>query len=133
MLIRCCVLFGAMIVLAGCKDNKPTGDLPELHPLTGKVLRGGTPVAGGLLQFRPDPDSSTIVVNAEVNPDGTFEAQTTHAVSQKKAKGAPAGKYRMMYLPPSTEQKSTNAPTQLPQVVTVNAGPNDVTVEVGKK
>lgn len=124
-----------LALLIGCTAGKPKGDLPPLHPAKGKVVRAGQPVAGGMVRFQPEPDIPDVVVNAEVKPDGTFELQTLHAVSQKKAGGAPAGTYRVTYYPNLGDQTQgpNPAPVTPAQKYTITEGPNDLTVEVGKK
>ena len=125
-----------LAVLAGCTDSKPKGDLPALHPAKGTVVRGGQPVNGGAVKFHPDPEDLDLVVGAEVMADGSFELQTAHAQSQKKGPGAPAGTYRVTYFPPQGDQTQggpSTAPVEVPQKQTIQAGANDLTVEVGKK
>ena len=123
---RYCVAAAALILLAGC-SKKPAGDLPPLFPATGTVVRGGQPVDGGLVQFRTDdPD---LLVNGTVKADGTFELQTLHALSQKKATGAPAGTYRVTYLPPGNGQDIR--PIALKNQIVLKAEPNDLKVDLG--
>jgi len=128
-------LAAALAVLVGCDGSKPTGDLPPLHPAKGKVVRGSEPVRGGTVRFFADPDNPDVVLNAEVKPDGTFELQTLHAQSQKKATGAPAGTYRVTYYPPLADQTAgpNPAPIEVAQKQTIQAGANDLTINVGKK
>ncbi|HEY1190793.1 MAG TPA: hypothetical protein VGE74_24395 [Gemmata sp.] len=95
-------------VLAGCSGK---GELiPPLHPLSGTVVRGDTLVTGGGLYFAPDPPTnSSLTVNAAVKSDGTFTAETLWTTSDGKTQtrpGAPAGKYRVIYHPPSDGSKS---------------------------
>jgi hypothetical protein len=134
--LRPFIVLVGLAVLAGCEDGKPKGDLPPLHPVTGKVVRGGQPVSGGLIQFFADPADPDLVINAEVGPDGSFELQTLHSVSQKKAKGAPAGSYKVNYTPPQGDQAQGGAVggmVALSERQTVKDGPNELTVELGKK
>ena len=121
-------------LLVGCQPDKPKGELPPLHAVKGSVSRGGNPVGGGVIQFRPEPDVPNIVVNAEVKPDGTFELKTLHALSQKSAPGAPAGTYRVLYLPPTAgDQNMAAPPVVLPKPFTVKEGPNELPIDLGKK
>src|SRR5262245_41723556 len=124
-----------LVVLFGCDGGKPKGELPQLHPAKGKVVRGGQPVTGGSLRFFADPDDPDVVIGGEVKLDGTFKLQTMHAQSQKKATGAPAGTYRVTYHPPLGDQTAgpNPAPVEVPQPQTIQAGSNDLTIEVGKK
>ncbi|WP_020467897.1 hypothetical protein [Zavarzinella formosa] len=131
-------LFVGGLGLSGCSENKPKGDLPPLNPSKGKVMRGGSPVAGGIVQFRAEPakpGSDDLLVNAEVNAEGGFELQTIHALSMKKAVGAPAGTYKVVYTPAMTAQTQNAIPVDLPKTVTIASGPNDLTIELpaGKK
>ena len=129
--IRNASLVLALTVLIGCQDDKPKGELPPLHPAKGKVVSNGQPVSGGGVQFRTDPESPDLVVSAEVKADGTFELQTVHTISSKFGKGAPAGTYKVTYQPPLSANAApvpiAPTPTQ-----TIQAGNNDLTVEVGK-
>ena len=124
-----------LAALAGCDGGKPKGELPPLHPATGKVVRGGQPVNGGLVRFFADPEDPDVVVNAEVKADGSFELQTMHAQSQKRGTGAPAGTYRVTYFPPSGDQTAgpTPEPVEVAQRQTIQAGSNSLTIEVGKR
>src|SRR5262245_1588899 len=130
MRIRSLVATLSLAMLLGCQENKPKGDLPPLHPAKGKVVRGGTPVGGGLVQFQTDPAMPDLIVNSEVKPDGTFELQTLHALSQKKAPGAPAGTYTVTYLPPATDQNIV--PVIPAQTYPIQAGTNELTIDLAK-
>ena len=107
-----------------------------MHPAKGKVVRerpAGQRRAGPVL--RPSRTIRTWWSTAEVKSDGTFELQTLHAQSQKKAKGAPAGTYQVTYYPPAGDQTQGPSPEPVSpsQPQTIQAGSNDLTVEVGKK
>ena len=132
MAIRNVGMILALIVLIGCQDSKPKGDLPPLHPAKGKVLSNGQPVSGGGVQLRTDPESPDLVVSAEVKADGTFELQTVHTISSKIGKGAPAGTYKVTYQPPLSANAAP-VPITPSQTQTIQAGNNELTVEVGKK
>lgn len=124
-----------LAVISGCGESKPKGDLPPLHPTKGQVLRGGQSVAGGSLQFEADPPIADVTLSAEVKADGTFEVSTLHTQSQKKATGAPAGTYRVTYMPNYGDQTAgpNPMPNELKEKVTIKEGPNDLTLELGKK
>ena len=124
-----------LVVLFGCDGSKPKGELPPLHPATGKVVRGGQPVTGGSLRLQADPEDPDVVVTAEVKPDGSFELQTMHAQSQKRGPGAPAGTYRVTYFPPMGDQTAgpTPEPVEVRQPQTIQAGQNSLTIDLGKK
>jgi hypothetical protein len=126
-----------LAVALGCDSGKPKGDLPPLHPTKGRVVRGGQPVSGGSLQLQPDPAVPNVTVTAEVKPDGTFEVQTLHTQSQKKAAGAPVGTYRATYMPALGDQTqgagANPTPVSPAQTYTIKEGPNELTIELGKK
>jgi hypothetical protein len=121
-----------LALLLGCSGGgRPAGKLPELHPARGKVTRSGRSVAGGVLQFRAEAATggSDLNVTSVVRDDGSFELSTTHALSQRKAKGAPAGEYTITYLPPGETQDVM--PVTLPDKVTISNGPNELAIELG--
>jgi hypothetical protein len=133
--MRTLALVLGLALAAGCDNGKPKGDLPPLHPAKGKVVRAGQPVAGGLVRFHADPDDPDVIVNADVAADGTFELHTLHALSQKRGTGAPAGTYRVVYFAAMGNQTEglPAGPIELPQKQTIQAGNNDLTLELGKK
>lgn len=99
------LLAGFVLLPLGCS---PADSFPELHPLTGTVTRDGKPVAGGGIIFIPDAvNNSSLVVNASVNPDGTFEARTEHTgrAGLTTRPGAPVGRYKAIYHPPGDGSK----------------------------
>lgn len=118
---------------AGCDGLG--GDLPELHPVVGTVVRDGKPVCGGLLRFHPTGADSGVIVNAAVGSDGTFAAETGRADDPggRRVAGAPAGSYRVVYLPPAEDQKASR-PLDVAGLVTVGPRSNKVTIVLpGKK
>ncbi|MDY3553553.1 hypothetical protein R5W24_002656 [Gemmata sp. JC717] len=106
-------------LLAGCSGAER---VPPLHPVTGTLAREGKSVGVGGLLFVPEPATNTpFTVNAPVQPDGTFAAQTLWTARDGKSEtrpGAPAGRYRVVYHPPSDGSKS-GLEVDLPDVVTV--------------
>lgn len=118
------LLLATAVVLAGC----PTADpFPDLYPLSGTITRDGKPVTAGGLILLPDPgNGSGLVVNANVNADGTFTVETswtkpTGGIVSKS--GAPAGRYKAVYHPPSNGAR-TGLEVELSQPVTVEAKEN---------
>ena len=83
-----------VLLVLGCGTSRPAGDLPELRPTRGVVTRGGQPVSGGALRLKPVASAdNNLRVSGLVGADGAFELSTMHALSQRKAPGAPAGEY----------------------------------------
>lgn len=120
-----------LLALAGCSDPKVQGDLPDLHPVKGKVVRGTKAVAGGEVRFTAAGVGADWVINAEVGADGTFEVRTIHALSMKKGPGAPAGTWTATYSPPLVNNAAP-VPVRAIKLVTVAAGANEVVVELPK-
>jgi len=127
----------ATAALAGCGGDGNQPPFADLHPVKGVVTRGNTPVKGGAVRFAPDPDKPEFLINSEVGPDGTFSlttVRTTDKVGERK-QGAPAGKYRVTYVPPLGDQTAggTTDPIDLPQSVTIEAKDNDLKLELPKR
>jgi hypothetical protein len=66
-----------------------------------------------------------MVVNAGVNPDGTFSVQTSRVTGDRTnlLPGAPAGRYKVAYHPPGDGQK-VGGEYHFPDVVTVEPKDN---------
>lgn len=133
---RCAIVLG-VVVLAGCGgDGQPP--FPDVHPVKGVVKKGGKAVTGGGVRFDPDPPKPEFIVTGNVEADGTFTlgtVRTTDKVAERKP-GAPAGKYKVTYMPPAGDQTAGGAsfdPITAPNPVTVEAKDNDLTVDLGKK
>jgi len=126
------VLAFFLAVLLGCNGSgRPEGELPQLHPARGKVTRSGQRAAGGFVQFRsnsPDAGGNNLLVTSAVGADGSFELSTTHALSQRKGLGAPAGTYLITYIPPGESQDAT--PVTLSDDVTISSGSNELTIKL---
>ena len=122
--------FPLLLLLAlGCGTSRPAGDLPELHPTRGTVTRGGQPVSGGALRLKPVAAAdNNLRVSGLVGADGAFELSTMHALSQRKAPGAPAGEYTAIYMPPGETQDVM--PIALAQRITIKPGPNELTIKL---
>ena len=97
------------------------------YPVTGSVVRGGKPVAGGVLQFTGAADN-TVTVTGEVGPDGAFTLQTLKGVT--KAAGAPAGDYRVTYIFPAGADQRTPPPVTLRQPYKVEPQENRLTFDL---
>jgi hypothetical protein len=115
------VPFVAVLAACGCSGDP----FPDLHPLSGTVTRDGKPVREGGIIFVPTEGGSGLIVNANVRPDGTFEAETSgfdRAGKTTIRPGAPAGTYKAVYHPPSDGDRS-GLEVGLPDLVVVTAGP----------
>lgn len=134
---RCCAVLAALL-LVGCTDDKPEGELPTLYPVRGKALRGGTPLTSGLLRFTPapeTPESRDWLITAEISTDGTFEVQSLHSLSQKRGVGAPAGTFRV-HLTISGGDQTQGSRIQnltLANPVIIKAEPNDLTLDFSSR
>lgn len=130
------ILAAALAAAAGCSPAaKPW---PELHPVHGSVKVGGQNVAAGYVTFRSeDGANSDFMVSGKVEADGKYTLQTTHALEKGSAArpGAPAGRYRVMFMPAGTGDQVTGAsvdPIDAPKPVTVNVGENDLPLDFPK-
>lgn len=127
----------ALVAALGCGGGSTQPPFGDLHPVKGVVKRNGQPVAGGSVRFTPDPDPGQFVVTATVGPDGMFTLATIRATDQsgEQKPGAAAGSYKVLFIPGAGSQAAGGyvEPVELPAPVAVKAGPNDLTVEVGKK
>lgn len=128
----------ALVALAaGCGGDKKLGHFPDLHPVKGVVKRDGQPVKGGVVRFVPEPDKPEFLINSEVKDDGTFALTTvrTNDSSGERKPGAAAGTYKVVYTPSLNDQTTGGKMDPIPatKTATVNAGDNEVTVELPKK
>ncbi|MGL6073345.1 MAG: hypothetical protein ACRC8S_04180 [Fimbriiglobus sp.] len=121
------VLFIAFLCSSGCTPEVP---FPELHPLSGTVIRLGKPVDGGGIGFlREVSDPSGLTFSAHVNADGTFEAETMKSVPSGTVKktGIRPGRYRVVYHPQSDGSK-LGQEVRLDVVIEVKPGNNSITL-----
>lgn len=129
---------GALLFIIGCADSTRQPDFPTLHPVKGVVMLDGRPVKGGSVLFTPEPDCPHFLINAEVGEDGTFSLSTVRTTdkSGERRSGAPAGQYRVTYMPVITDQTARGGVTEpvvLKQTFTIQAGPNEVVVNLPKR
>lgn len=130
-------LAAAAVLVAGCTKG---GAEHKVAPVKGKVTANGQPVKGGNITFQPievaGAKSGTTgkPATAAVNDDGTFVLST-----YGKEDGAVVGKHRVLYLPAvkaaeSYDDKPSPSPyagmKPKPDQIEVQAGPNDVTIEI---
>jgi hypothetical protein len=130
-------LLSCAAIFTGCGQESKQPTFPDLHEVKGVVKRAGEPVKGGAIQFTPDPNKPEFLINSEVGTDGTFTLTTVRTTDSKgeRKTGAPAGKYKVTYTPPLGDQTAgaPMAPIDLPNPVTVNAGANNLPIDLPKK
>ncbi len=63
-----CVMFIATAALLGCGGGAT--DRPAVAPVSGRLVKNGTPVADARIEFTPDKGASS---TATTGPDGNFE------------------------------------------------------------
>lgn len=115
-----------IVLTSGC-GAKPA-PLPELHAVTGQLVRQGAPVAGGFLSFKAVDTQAAPMVNAQVDQDGKFRLMTIPEGGTATA-GVPAGKYMVTYSPPALDQN--NLPVTLAQPIEIQASTTQITVDLG--
>ena len=113
--MRITTLFTAIAlpsILVGCGSGGNQPAFAELHTVKGVVKRGGQPMKGGMIKFIPDPDKPEFLINALVQSDGSFSLTTVRTTDTKgeRKNGAPAGNYKVTYMPDLADQtvKDTN-------------------------
>ncbi len=119
---RLLLIFG-LAAFAGCRAEH---SFPELHPLDGTISRDGEPMKGGGIIFLRDAgDPTGMIVNANVNADGTFagESSLTSVRGAVIRPGVPAGRYRAIYHPLS-DGSVTGLDTKIEGTFEFVAGPN---------
>jgi hypothetical protein len=126
-----------LAALTGCGKDGDQPPFAELYPVKGIIKRGGEPVNGGAVRFYPDPDKPEFIVNSKVGADGTYSLTTVRTTDTKgeRKSGAPAGNYKVVFHPDSTDQTSGGSVTPIPLVkpVAVNAGENDIPIDLPAK
>ena len=120
------LVVSVLLPFLGCSKN--VDKLAELHPVKGTVTKNGQPVNKGLVSFIPT-DNQEWIVNSEVDANGKFELQTISQNGNKK--GAPAGTYRVTYMPPGNDQNVT--PVTTSKTYSVEPKANDLTIELNEK
>lgn len=128
MSVRWCAALLLSFLIIGCSKKEPE-TLPDGVSVKGTVTKNNNPLKGGMIQFRNESDSN-IVVNSLVDDFGKFELQTQSA--NKKQKGAPKGTYKIMYLPPGTDQQGVN-PIEALKEYKIDGPQDDLKVELFAK
>ena len=123
----------ALVAAAGCSSSN-SAKWPELHTVRGIVKIGGQTATGGYLIFRgEDSTNADFTVGGNVGSDGTFKLGTLHSLekSSSQKSGAPAGNYRVLYMPAGGGDQITGSSVEpIPSIkpVTVAPGPNDLAI-----
>lgn len=132
--MRTLFLPGLLIGLTGCGGDKGQPAFSELNPVTGVVKRNGQPVKGGKITFTMDSDKQEFGVNAVVGADGTYTLTTYRLTdsSGERKPGAPAGSYKVSYVPDITDQTTGGSmdPIRLTAPVSVAAGSNTLNIDL---
>lgn len=116
----------------GCDSTPAT---PELHPVSGRVVRDGQPVQDGGLIFVPEGFASNLIVNGSVRRDGSFTVNTERTLKDGPAQsstGAPLGTYKVIYHPASNGA-TMGLDVEIAERVTVIAGVNEFEVKLPKE
>ncbi|WP_425615366.1 hypothetical protein NA78x_005283 [Anatilimnocola sp. NA78] len=117
----------------GCGNGVEQPAFDALHPVTGKLTRGGMPAGGGMVRFNPIPDKQEFIINSLVETDGTFKLTTVRTTDTQgeRRDGAPIGEYTVVYMPPVVDQTIAHQdPISLPQKVVIEAKDNQLTIEL---
>ena len=118
-----CLVILSLAALTGCRAELA---FPDLHPLDGTISRDGEPMKGGGLIFLRDAgDPTGLIVNANVNPDGTFagESSLTSVRGAVIRPGVPVGRFRAIYHPLG-DGSVTGLDTKIEGVFEFVGGPN---------
>jgi hypothetical protein len=122
----------SLLVVPGCNF----AGLPRTFPVTGTVVyKGGEPVKGGSIEFRPIAESALRVVG-QIEENGTFSLATLK--DNAKAAGAPEGEYRVLIIRPLRADPRGGLPDphrgvppiSLPKTYKVEAKDNNFKIEL---
>lgn len=125
-------------LLSGCgSGEREQPAFADLYSVKGVVKRDGKLVKGGAVMFFPDPDKNEFLINSEVGGDGSFSLTTVRTTdrSGERRPGAPAGQYKVNYVPPMGDQLAggQGTPIELPASVVVEAKDNSLELIVPRK
>ena len=121
-------VFVAVVLLPGC--SKTSDKLPELHPVKGTITKNGVAVKPGYVRFDPESDQE-YTVQGPVDAGGAFELETIRG--DKRSKGAPAGVYKVFYIPDGGADQLASTPIETTTTYTVEAKSNEITIELMAK
>lgn len=113
--------------ISGCGAQD---DGPKLAPVIGKVLVDGEPLPGAGVSFRPDVSKGN---KAPFIPTGTADDEGNYELVTAAKKGAPAGWYKIVIVPPTPPITGGEAPQVGPPPFDqkyANAAETDLSVEV---
>ena len=81
-------------------------DYGKLVPVSGKVMKGTTPMTSGVVMYLPEGTSDKKKV---VSPKGAIQSDGTYVLQTEGKEGAPLGKYKVVIQPlPKEEVQMTN-------------------------
>lgn len=97
-------LIALLCAVTGCsKDDRPEG-LPDLQPLTVKVVQAGSPLAGASVRLVPTDASNPWALGGTTDDKGEAAIQT-----HGKYAGAPLGEYKVTISKVQSDAASTAA------------------------
>jgi hypothetical protein len=124
----------ALVLAAGCKPVKP---LPKTYPVSGKVVHAdGTPLNGGLVQFKPQ-GNTTVTTSGAILADGSFALSSF--IDDQKVPGAVEGPHAVTILPPQGQDQRAGKglafqPIELGEPLTVKPdGENNFTITLPRE
>ncbi len=129
------IFLGGWMVLAallvGCGGGDP--QLPALHPVTGVVTRGATPIKDALVRLESQPANTLLTITAPTDAEGKFALSTFNAKANDRQPGVPEGTYRVMVTLPMNPDQSGGGAYERPAPFVVNAGVNQLDIDVAVK
>jgi hypothetical protein len=133
------ILLGALLVFAGCGQNRPDG-MPALHPCQITVTRDGQPFAMAEVKLYPvEPQKKDWSTTGLTGINGVIDLRTN-----ANYRGVPAGQYKIIVVKEDIEDVDNNfyyrvntvdpkfgAIELTPLEIEIKSGRNKQTVEVG--
>ncbi|MCA8987407.1 MAG: hypothetical protein KDA78_07195 [Planctomycetaceae bacterium] len=112
------ILFTSLF-LVGCGGGE---DKLVLYPVTGKVTKGGAPLADIKVNLVPRTSTSAPLLVGRTGPDGTFEITAPGG-----EKGAPEGDYKIVLTPESTMVEADYSSGKAPKAESTEVIPKTYT------